>query len=153
MTIRTVVTVALAAAIVAASLPAVERARVQHADARVEGEVERLERVASELAATNDPVGGDGPPARRHVTLRLPVKSWGATGLEWFRVPPPANSADATWRVRGGERRSRHLPAVGLAGRGDGLTVGDGGRQRIVLELRVRDGRRVVVVRRPTIDR
>lgn len=152
MSVRTVVTVALAAAILAASLPAVDRARVQHADARVAGEVERLERAARALAAANDPVGDDGQPARRHVTLRLPIGSWGATGLERLYVPPPAGTADVRWRVRGGETRSRHLADLHVAGPPEGLSVDDGGRRRVLLELCVRDGRRTVVVRRPIGD-
>lgn len=150
MTIRTVVTVALAAAILAASLPAVERARVQQADARVAGELERLEQVARALVATNDPVT-EGTPARQRVTLHLPVRSWGSAGLELFRVPPPGPGPDpeVTWQVRGGRPHARQLPRIRLAGPSDGLTIGDGGRQRVVLELRTLDERPAVVVRRP----
>lgn len=148
MTIRTVVTVALAAAILAASLPAVERARVQQADARVAGELERLEQVARALVATNDPVT-EGTPARQRVTLHLPVRSWGSAGLELFRVPPPGTNPAVIWQVRGGRPHSRQLPGIQLAGPPGGLAIGDGGRQRVVLEFRTLDERPAVVVRRP----
>lgn len=147
MTIRAVVTVALAAAVLGASLPAVERVRVQHADARVAGEVERVEQAARALAARNDPVP-TGTPARHRLTLRLPVRTWGSSGLERFRVPPRA-APDVTWRVRGGDTRSRHIPDVRLAGPPGGLAIDHGGRERVVLELQKREGGRYVVVRRP----
>ena len=149
MTIRAVVTVALAGALLAASLPAVDRSRVQHADARVAGEVERLAAIARSLDAGNDLVRGDGRPAQRRVTLHLPVGSWGASEVATVRIPPPEVSADVVWQVEGGERHRRLLDGVSLAGPPDGLVVRDGGRQRLRLALRERADRRTVVVSRP----
>lgn len=149
MTIRAVVTVALAAALLAASLPAVDQSRVQHADARVAGEVERLGSVARSLDAGNDLVRGDGQPAQRRVALHLPVGSWGASEVAAVRIPPPDAATDVVWQVEGGERHRRQLEGVSLAGPPDGLVVRDGGRQRVRLALRQQAGRRTVVVSRP----
>jgi hypothetical protein len=149
VTIRTVVTVALAAALLAASLPVVERSRVQHANARVAGEVERLETVARSLARENDLVRGQGQPAKVRVTLHLPVESWGASGIETITIRPPDRGGDVGWRVAGGEQQRRQLDGVRVAGPPNGLVIADGGRQRLRLELRERDGRRTVVVSRP----
>jgi len=149
VTVRAVVAVALAAALLGASLPAVERARVQHADARVAGEVERLETVARSLTTSNDVVRGDGPPARARMTLHLPRRSWGSRTLSAFRVPPPASNSDVTWQVRGSDRIDRDLPDVDLAAPPDGITLREGGRHDLVLELRRHDGDRIVAIRRP----
>ncbi len=150
MTIRTVVTVALAVAMLGASLPAVDRARVQHADARVTSEVERLERAAEALAATNDPVPSGTTPARRLLTLRLPVQSWGAAGIDRFQVSPPTADADVVWRVQGGTVTARRLSAVRLAGPANGLHLDRGGRHRLRLELRSRENRPIVLVTQPS---
>lgn len=131
-----------------ASLPAVDRARIQHADARVTSEVERLERAAAALAATNDPVPSGTTSARRQLTLSLPVSSWGAAGIDRFQVSPPAADADVVWRVRGGTVTARRLSAVRLAGPPSGLHLDGGGRHRVRLELRLRENRPVVVVTR-----
>jgi hypothetical protein len=149
VTIRAVVTVALAAALLAASLPAVDESRVQHADARVAGEVERLGSVARSLETGDDLVRGDGQPAQRRVTLHLPVTSWGASEVREVRIPPPDAGTDVVWQVEGGERHRRQLDGVSRAGPPDGLVVRDGGRQRLQLELRQLAGRRMVVVSRP----
>ncbi len=149
MTIRTVVTIALATALLAASLPVVERTRVQHANARVAGEVERLETVARSLASENDLVHGDGQPAHVRLTLHLPVESWGASAVETVRLPPPGEPGDVTWQVAGGEPQQRTIEGVAVAGPPGGLVLADGGRQRLRLELRPRNGQRTVVIRRP----
>jgi len=149
VTVRAAVSVALAAALLGASMPAVDRVRVQHADARIEGEVERLQTVARSVARSNDVVGDGGSPARARVTVHLPVRSWGASQVTEFTVLPPGDGAAVRWQVRGGERRHRTLNGVALAATGEELTVHEGGRQRLVLELRRLDGERTVVVRRP----
>lgn len=148
MTIRAVVSVALAAALLAVSLPAVDRARIQHADARIAGEVDRLETVARSLARENDLVD-HGPPASAGVTLHLPTQSWGASDVVGFRIRPPGATRDVSWRIRGGEQHARRLSGVTVAGPPTGLVLRDGGRHRLVLELRRRGGDRTVVVRRP----
>lgn len=145
MIVRAVVAVALAAALLAATLPSVDRARVDHADARVAGEVERLERAATALAARNDLVD-DGQPARTHLTLRLPERTWGTAPVDAFRIPAAGGEADVRWTVDGGRTRQRRLDGVDLSGSTDGLALRTGGRHRLALELRAGgDGRRIEV--------
>lgn len=148
MTVRVAFTVALAVALLAASVPAIDAARVQHSEARVTTELQRLDREATALAAENDAVAG-GRPASARVTLHLPSRSWGERGLEEFRILPGCVTRDVVWRVRGGTTQSYRASPVPVAGPTDGLVIGDGGRYRLVLELRRQRGRRVVVARRP----
>lgn len=149
MIVRTVVAVGLAVALLAVSLPAVERARVSHSEAAIAGEVERLERSAIALAADNEVVPDDGPPARTRVTLSVPRRSWGDSGVDTLRIPPSADGPDAVFRAADGDRRTRTFPDVRLRGPPGGLALGDGGRHRLVLALREGEGGRTVVARRP----
>lgn len=148
MTLRAAFTVALALALLAASLPAIESARVQHSEARIAVEVQRLERAATALAAENDVVDA-GQPARARFTLHLPSRSWGESGVEQFRIPSRCATRDVVWSARGGRRQSRRMASVTLVGAAGGLEIADGGRSRLVLELRREGDRRVVVVSRP----
>ena len=148
MTLRVAVTVALALALLAASLPAIESARVQHSEARIAAEIQHLDRAATTLAAENDAVEA-GQPARARLTLHLPSRSWGDSGVEQVRFPPACATREVVWSARGGRRQSHRVSSVALAGAAGGLVIADGGRSRLVLELRRERGRRLVVVRRP----
>lgn len=148
MTLRVAFTVALALALLAASLPAIESARVQHSEARIAAEVQRLERAATALAAENDVVDA-GQPARARFTLHLPSRSWGDSGVGQFRIQPRCATRDVVWSARDGRRQSHRLSSVTLAGAAGGLAIPDGGRSRLVLELRREGDRRVVIVSRP----
>lgn len=147
MTIRTATTVALALAVVGASLPAVEEVRRSHANSRVHAEIDRLEMIAADLAAENEVVPGQ--PARARLTLTLPRGSWGSSGLATLSIPAGTTEHDVQWSLVGGTTRKRHL-SVRLVGAGEGLRLDAPGRHRLVLELRQRGGRRAVVVTRPT---
>lgn len=148
MIVRTAVAVALAVGLVAVSVPVVERARVDHSTATIAGEVERLERSAVALAAGNEVVPDDGPPARTRVTLSLPIRSWAESGVDTLRIPNGTGGPDVEWTATGGATRTRTFPDVRLSGPAEGLTIDDGGRQRLVLSLERRGDDRTVVVRR-----
>ena len=148
MTLRVAVTVALALALLAASLPAIELARVQHSEARIAAEVQRLDRAATALAAESDAVE-TGQSARARFTLHLPSRSWGDSGVGQFRILPGCTTRDVVWSARGGRQQSHRLSSVSLAGATGGLRIADGGRSRLVLELRRQGDRRLVIVRPP----
>lgn len=153
MIVRTAVAVALAVGLVAASVPVVERARVDHSTATIAGEVERLERSAVALAAGNEVVPDGGSPARTRVTLSLPIRSWAESGVEAVRIQNGTGGPDVEWTATGGATRYRTFPDVRVSGPADGLAIGEGGRQRLVLSLERRGDNRTVVVRRPDADR
>lgn len=139
--LRVVLAVAMAAALLAASLPAVDTARVHHGDERTVGELDALEAAATTLAERNDPPppGVAGP--RRTVTLSLPEGTWSAAALERLHIDPIDRSESYTpvrWRVDGGTSQTRQLRANITTG--ERLVIEDGGQQRLVLELRS-DGR------------
>lgn len=147
--LRTVLAVLLAVSLLGVSAPVVDSARIDHANRGVETALQRLDTAAVELLEHNDPVtvGRDG--ARRYHQITLPAGSWGTAQLDRFEIPPPNSHGRLVWRVAGGTRSS-FRPSVPIVSRG-GLTLRDGGRQRLVLTLRVRDGRQVVSVSRPDV--
>jgi len=146
MTIRTTVTVVLALALLAASLPAIQAARVSHADSKVAASVGRLGEAAAALAAENDAV--DGRPAGTRLTLHLPTRSWGSSGLVRLRVPGPINETDVAWTVAGGRARTSRFESVDLVAPA-GFELTAGGRQAVVLELTRTGDDRAIRVRRP----
>lgn len=152
MIVRVVVAVALAAALLAVSLPVVEDARVDHGDSRIASEVKRLERVAAGLATENDLVPDGGTPARTALTLHLPERSWGTSGTDVFHVPNESADADVVWAVTDGQSRRRTLSGVSLDGPPSGLVLHEGGRHRLVAELRRGEDGRTVRVRRDIPD-
>lgn len=156
--LRVVLAVVLAAALLSVTLPAVETASRDTANARLAAGAERVTAAAADLHEREDVVR-DGPGARRVVTVLVPAESWWSARVDYVAVGgrPTADGADRTavaWRVRGSSERTRRVPGVRVVGDGaaaDGsapLVLESPGRHRLVLELTVRDGRRTVVVRR-----
>jgi hypothetical protein len=158
-------TVALAVAVLAVALPAVDVVSVQRADTSAGAAVDRLVEAARTLAAGNDVLRPDRGPARRTIELELPEGGVATASLRSLTIGPPASTevtrpteddesvgttTRLTWRVAGGRRRVRQAAGVRLRPvEGDRFTLGGGGRQRLVLRLVERDGRRVVTVGRP----
>jgi len=134
--LRVVLAVALTAVLLATALPAVDRARVDHSDAALREEAERLADGIDALAAHSDAGAG----ARWVVTLRLPDRSWGHSGTARFAV------RNGTVRFRAEEGRSgvvRFGPRLV-----DGPVLRGAGRHRLAVRLVERRGRPAVVVRR-----
>jgi hypothetical protein len=154
--LRVVVAVTLAAALLGVSMPVVETARVDHADARVEAELDRLTAAATRLAERNDLAPPGVPGARRTVSVRFPRGTMGSSALARLSVPGPEAQA---WNWTGTRLRYRIAGAspdtyesgVVLVGTPDGTTIRRGGRHRLVLELSRVRGHRAVVVRRPRL--
>jgi hypothetical protein len=159
-------TVALAVAVVAVALPAIDVVSVERADTKVGAAVERLVQAARTLAAGNDALPPEQGPARQAVELDLPDPGVATAPLRSLTIGPPASTSEAqspktgaesvgsttrfTWRVAGGRQRVRQAAGVRIRPvEGDRFTLGGGGRQRLILRLVERHGRRVVTVGRP----
>ena len=163
---RVLFTVALAVAILAVALPAIDAVSVERADTRVRAAVERLVQAARTLATGNDALPPDQGPARQAVELELPDGGVATAPLRSLTIGPPASTSGVesreavagsvgattrlTWRVAGGRQRVRQVAGVRIRPvEGDRFTLGGGGRQRLVLRLVERQGQRVVTVGRP----
>lgn len=149
MIYRTVLAVVLAAALVGVALQPLDTARRDRASATVTEQVERIERAADTLAATDDPTAGAG--ARRIVSVRVPARHWTNAGVELVAISPGTDDrpASVAWQVRGGRSGSRVLsgPTVRIAD-GEPLVLRTAGTHRLVLGLDGEPGSPVVTVRR-----
>lgn len=149
--LRVVVAVALATALVGASMPAIQTARVDHAHGRMDTELDTLVATAGRLQERNDPVPPPIPGARRTVELHLPGGSWASAEVAYLVVPGPSNErppGTVRYRVAGGRERKRStgVPLVGPPG---GLHIGGAHRHRLVLVYTTYRGKPVVLVRHP----
>lgn len=144
-----VLAVALAVALVAASAPALDRARVDTADQRMRSELIALRDAATALRASSDPTPPGEGGARATVTVTLPRATWGRAVVERLEI----GSETVSWRVEGGTAHTVRTEYLhGRAGRGSGpLVLTSPGRARLTLRLVQVDGRETVVVRRTFI--
>lgn len=149
--LRVVLAVALAVALLGTAMPALEDARDATARATVTAQLERLDRAATQLVERNDlpPPGVSGP--RRVLSLSLPARTWGNSGLTWLRFPPENANSLPRWQV--GSTASRvWRPSVSIAGPPRGLVIRGGGQIRLVLRLQRGDeGSSVIISRRDFI--
>lgn len=132
--IRVALAVVFAAALLGATLPAVEAGAAERTAVGVEADLDRLERAMLALydgeAATAPDVDG----AVRRLTLRLPRESWATVPVASVDLVPANGGARLSYRLRGRERVGRHVPVPLRASLGFDAP----GRHRVVLRL-VRD--------------
>lgn len=141
MVTRALLAVTIAAALLAASLPAIEAARTDRTAAKLDREASRVETAAADLLADDEADAG----ARRVVTVSLPPDSLSTAGVTRFAVIC-RDSCVVQYRVAGAESRVRSLP-VPLSTPAGAVAFSTPGTHRLVLGLVRVDGRRVVTVR------
>ncbi len=159
MTVRVALAVLLAAALVGASLPVVEDARVRATDEAARGSAHAVADAARDLARESDPVPGTAG-ARRTVEISVPRRSLARADLAYLVVggrpgdPDPRDTPRSdvvAYRVRGGPERVVRVP-VALRVVRNGTVQPDGtplvlhGDVRLTLHLTLLDGRPVVLV-------
>jgi hypothetical protein len=148
--IRAVLAVALAVALFAATLPALDDARADRSATVLRTEAASLERAARSLVTGEDATSGGVPGARRRVRFRVPAATWATAGVAWVRVGGPGGDRNrVTYRVAsdGGEVRTVRLRGLRVRTPGGPVRLREAGEHVLSLSLR-RDGGPVVVVRR-----
>lgn len=149
--IRTVIAALLAVALLAASQPAIDRARVGHASDRTEEELTVLQTNIQDLIASDDPVPPGVPGARRVVTVRLPRRSWASSGVERVAIGAGQRGGDRmTWDIGEGSTGSLRLPVEVRRPDGGPLVLRRSGSHQLALRLVRSEGKTAVVVRRLT---
>lgn len=102
--VRTLLTVVVAAALLGASLPAVDDARTTRTDARLDTTAAHLTAVASDLVATDDPVPDDTHGASRTVVVTVPSGGFADARAAYLSVgglPNASQPATVGYRVAG----------------------------------------------------
>jgi hypothetical protein len=152
---RVLLAVALAVALLAVAVPAIEQAGVQRSDGTARAAADELASEMRALLADSDAVAADVAGARRVVELDLPERGFASAGLATFRVERARNLSRGTrgarivWRVAGGTRHVRRIPDVGVRTTTDRTVAFEtGGTRTLVLELVRLHGRRVVRLHR-----
>lgn len=148
--LRVVLAVAVAAGLLAASLPAIDDARVEAADERVAGELSRLTDLARTVLRREPALSPGSPGARRVVRLVLPRAGPWSAGVRNLTIrsvtdgvtPGPGRYA---WTVRGGTRRERRVagPRYVVDGPGRSTRIvlrGSGPHRLAVSPVRTSDG-------------
>lgn len=140
--IRAVLATVIAAALLAAALPAVDSVRADRTNAAMERSVDRIERAGTGLLASDAADAG----ARRIVTVSLPARSLAAAGVVRFVV---SCSPDCGVRYRFADGHSRHhrVRSVPLATPDGPVRFSRPGSHQLVLGLSRENGSRVVTVR------
>lgn len=100
--IRAVLAVSLAAALLAASLPAIDAAAADRTAAALDREADRVEHAGTSLLAEDD------PGARRVVTVTLPARSLTAAGVDTLSIDCQPRCA-LRYSLDGGAARVRRL--------------------------------------------
>ena len=110
--IRVVLTVAVAVALLAASMPALETARVTTTTERLDSEVDDIERAVARVVSGSVAVADPSLAARTSATVRVPrgitAASIGQIALVEIDDPRPDVSVALRYRTVGG--RDRFLP-------------------------------------------
>lgn len=139
--IRVVLAVVLAAALVAASMPAISEARADRTATTLDRAGERLRRASESLLATDAAAG-----ARRVVTVRLPTATVSAAGVDRVAVACTPDCA-LRYRLSTGATGHHSLGSLPLSTPDGPVTVSQPGVHHLALGLDRRAGERVVTVR------
>lgn len=155
--LRVVIAVALAAALLATTMPALETAQRQRTATQLAGEADRLATAVADLRAREQATVGPG--ARRVVTVRIPQRDWTHAGTRYLAIGGRPGATGAAqdgaafaWRVDGGDEQWRHVPGLRVVPvetcGGRPIRLREPGTHRIALELAWRDGERLIRARR-----
>jgi len=153
VTVRVVLAVLVATALVAVSLPAVDEGRERATDRAVRGEVARMEAAAADLLATEETVPNPSNAPRRTVRISLPERSWHRAGVDGLTIRDPVDGSargSVAYTVAGRSRRAVTVAAPLRPAAGQ-LELPGGGDYRLRLRLVRVDGERRVVVDRPGV--
>lgn len=136
--IRLVLSVALAAALLAAVGPGLDGARAAQSGDRLDRDVDALVGAATGLAS-EDATRRSVPGARRTVTVVVPGRAWTEAHVDFLAVGCRAADCDAdaiSYRVRGRATRRVHLSGVHLRTPDGAVVLTEPGRHRLRLALR-----------------
>lgn len=147
--IRTILTVTLAVAILAAALPAIEDAQRQRTETTLAGDLQGVRAAAAALATSEDAISPPAPGARRVVTVHIPERGVAAAAVDRVRIGPDR----LTYRIVEGSSGTVRFPSdvrivVHPYGDREVLTLTRPGRHRLCLSLRYTNATRTIHIER-----
>jgi hypothetical protein len=150
--IRVVLTVALATALLTASLPAVDSARADRTAARLDADFAHVRESAATLVDRDAPTRSDVSSARRVVTIHVPRSSWTTAAVDTVTMTGSDEGGERTtatlgYTLENGRQRRVRLDVPLRTPDGPLVFVGSG-THRLVLTLARGDDGPVVVARR-----
>ena len=107
--VRTLLSVVVAAALLGASLPALDDARTARTEQSMETTATRLAEAATTLASTDDPAPPDAPGARRTLSVTVPSAGLDTARVDYLAVggtPNTAGPSTLTYRLSGQSTQS-----------------------------------------------
>lgn len=150
MTVRVVIAVVLATALVATALPAMDAGRERATDTHLRGEVGELERTAASLLETEETAWNESDAPQRTVTVRVPERGWWRAGVDRFVVREPAADSTRGRVAYDIDGRRERVCTLDVAMRPDDgpVDIRRAGEHGLRLRLVRDDGKRTVVVDR-----
>lgn len=109
--IRVVLAVALAIALVALSVPAIDHGSAVKSERQVERELATLDRAATSLVRDEELPAAGHAGARRTVTLSLPADSFASRSIAFLEIERVRDGSVATYALEGRSDRVVHLDA------------------------------------------
>lgn len=151
MTVRVVLAVVLATALVATALPAMDAGGERATDAHLRGEVGELERTAAALLETEETAWNESDAPQRTVTVAVPERGWWRAGVDHFVVRDPAADSTRGRVAYDIDGRRERVCTLDVAMRPDDgpIDIRRAGEHELRLRLVRSDGKRTVVVDRP----
>ncbi|WP_071391252.1 DUF7311 family protein [Haloprofundus marisrubri] len=152
---RFVVAAVLAVALVAASMPAVESARIDRTAVHLDGELTNIVDAARDLPQTEDTVDDSSLAARRVVAVSVPERSLTSAPIDYVELDGrgPTTSASLSYRLTGHEETTYRFTRISLSTPDGPVRLSTAGIHRLSLALVDRGGRPVVTLRRLDLGR
>ncbi|MEF8779323.1 MAG: hypothetical protein V5A46_01420 [Haloferacaceae archaeon] len=145
--LRPAVSVVLALALVGIGTAALSATEAQRASTAIDGDVDRLERAAAELAATSTATRSLDCAGRVPVTVTVPDGSLATARVDRLTLGCPIGRAEADcsrWQARyrlpGGEVRRIAVEGPRLRTLDDPLVLGPGEHRLVLAHVRLRGG-------------
>ncbi|WP_332898332.1 DUF7311 family protein [Haladaptatus sp. CMSO5] len=150
MILRVVLATLLATALVAVSLPAIERASVESTETQLRATMSQFQTAIETLPERTDPVSPERALTHQTLTLRLPERAWTRARVSSVRIAPTPTGGVLRWQVSAGAVHTVFIEGVPLKtpAQPDGIQLTEPGTHRLALTLETHDGTPAVAVRR-----
>ncbi|MFW5965776.1 MAG: DUF7311 family protein [Halodesulfurarchaeum sp.] len=151
MIVRLLLAVIITAALIGASMPAIEAAQQAQADVTLTRSVDRIDAAATELSRHSDPAPPGVPAATRRVEVDVPAAASGRLTVGPSKAKSTANKTEIRTTIKGEAPSATVIEPVVRPADGEGGVEWTGASSfgdstTLTLEYRLVEGRPVVVL-------